>query len=299
MAGTVVGPRDLWHWAGSCPQLLAQTHLCQQHGLLFQFNSAFLRGSNDLFVAWSLQDYICLSGEKFKKNSSQNLIQKRYCKYYLFGFSIRCYGTFWPYHITFWPTQYVVRNCRHPRLRLYDLETQEEPEKVISGAFKGQGFTEQIQEEGSPRINLERINGFSNIEEKWIGSERGVNVTAKPPQLGGEQACWHFLERRSCQADCTVCLVGTVPPKTAPHRPCQDCKGLCLPPLKHLHQLAFTLMETISKLIIWIFFPLAFVFNTALPWLVALNTSTCSLSLLPLFSRQGLWKQSTSGKSAN
>ena len=135
---------------------------------------------------------------------------------------------------------------------------------MISGAFKGQGFTEQIQEEGSPRINLERINGFSNIEEKWIGSERGVNVTTKPPsQLGGEQACWHFLERRSCRADCTVCLVGTVPPKTASHWPCQDCIGLRLPLLKHLHQLAFTLMETISKLIIWIFPPLL-LFSTLL-----------------------------------
>lgn len=114
--------------------------------------------------------------------------------------------------LTFWPTQYVVRNCRHPSLRLCDLETQEEPGKVISSAFKGQGFTEQIQKEGSPRINLERIN-----EEKWIGSERGVNITAKPPsQLGGEQAC-HFLESKSCRADCTVCLEETVPPKTALH----------------------------------------------------------------------------------
>ena len=164
--------------------------------------------------------------------------------------------------LTFWPTQYVVRNYRCPSLRLCDLETQEEPGKVISGAFKGQGFTEQIQKEGTPRINLKRINGFSNIEEKWIGSKRGVNITAKP-QLGGEQACCHFLESRSCRADRTVCLVGTVPPKTAPHQPCQDCKGLHLPPLKYLHQLAFTLRETISKLIIWIFSPLL-LFSTLL-----------------------------------
>ena len=31
---------------------------------------------------------------------------------------------------------------------------------------KGQGFTEPVKEEGTPRMNLERINGFSNTEEK-------------------------------------------------------------------------------------------------------------------------------------
>lgn len=166
--------------------------------------------------------------------------------------------------LTFWPTQYVVRNCRCPSLRLCDLETQEEPGKVISGAFKGQGFMEQIQKEGTPRINLERINGFSNIEEKWIGSERGVNITCKASFSAWRRASLLSFSWEQKLQGWPHCLPrGDSSPKDIPHQPCQDCKGLHLPPLKYLHQLAFTLRETISKLIIWIFSPLL-LFSTLL-----------------------------------
>lgn len=112
-------------------------------------------------------------------------------------------------------------------------------------------------------------------------------LPAKPPsQIGGENVCCQFLESRSCKADCAVFLAGPVPPKTTLHQPCQDCKELHVPPMKYLHQLAFTLRETISKLIIWIFPPLLFYFQSCFALISSLNTFTCSPSLLLRFSRQ-------------
>lgn len=93
--------------------------------------------------------------------------------------------------------------------------------------------------------------------------------------------------------------MGTVPPKTASHQPCRDCRELHLPLLKYLHSLAFTLRETISKLIIWIFFPLLFYFQSCFASISTLSTFMCSSSLLPRFSRHGLQKYGISEKLAN
>lgn len=62
---------------------------------------------------------------------------------------------------------FVVRNCRSPSVRPRGLGNArgawESDQRCLS---KGQGFTAPVKEEGTPRMNLERINGFSNTEKK-------------------------------------------------------------------------------------------------------------------------------------
>lgn len=141
-----------------------------------------------------------------------------------------------------------------PSLRLCDLETQEEPGKVISSAFKGQGFTEQIQKrrlsQNKPGKNKWIFKYWGEMDRKW---KRCKHYRKASTQLGGEQAC-HFLESRSCRADC--CLPrGAVPPKDRPALALPRLQRASFATAEIFHQLAFILRETISKLIIWIFLP--------------------------------------------
>lgn len=123
---------------------------------------------------------------------------------------------------------------------------------------------------------------WGEIDRKW----KKLKLYLRSLLLKLEEKMFAVSFLRAEVARLTALSAGPVPPNTTLHQPCQDCKELHVPPVKCLHQLAFTARETISKLIIWIFFPSLFYFQSCFALISSLNTFTCSPSLLPWFSRQ-------------